>query len=81
MAGTEGDVKLYIGLADYKTAEEGTEDSPWYEGKEIAVQVRACADAEHVDGTIHFRYRFIEADPHLQQVLKEAYGVEDSAAP
>ena len=81
VAGTEGDVKLYIGLADYKTAEEGTADSPWYEGKEIAVQVRACADAEHVDGTIHFRYRFIEADPHLQQVLKEAYGVEDSAAP
>lgn len=77
VAGTKGDVRLYIGLADYKTAEEGTEDSPWYEGKEIARQVRACAEAEQVGGTIHFRYRFIQDDPNLQRVLQEAYGTGD----
>lgn len=66
------DVELFIGLADYKTV--GVEsDSPWYGGKELADQMNACKENSQIGGTIHFRYRFIEASPDVQRVLKEAY--------
>lgn len=68
------DVDLFIGLADFKTVEEGSDPgSPWHGGSELKSQMDACKEDAGVDGTIHFRYRFIEDSPEIQQVLKEAY--------
>ena len=53
------DVELFIGLADYKTVEEGSEaGSPWYGGRELAAQMEAGKENAVVGGMIHFRYRF-----------------------
>ncbi len=71
-ADTDGDVELYIGLADSKTA-DAEADSPWYEGKEIAEQMKSCKENEYVKGTIHFRYSFVRDVPALQQILQEAW--------
>lgn len=66
-------VKLYIGLADYKTLEAKASDSPWFDGAEIGRQILACGDKEEVAGTIHFRYGSINASPALQRILRQAY--------
>ncbi|MEY8375042.1 family 10 glycosylhydrolase [Lachnospiraceae bacterium 56-18] len=68
------DVELFIGLADYKTVEEGSNpDSPWYGGRELEAQMDACKENTEVGGTMHFRYRFTADSPEIQRVLKEAY--------
>lgn len=67
------DVKLYIGLADYKTLEAKAADSPWYDGAEIDRQIKACTAKTQVAGTIHFRYGSIRASQALQRVIKQAY--------
>ena len=72
MAGTDGDVELYVGLADSKAA-DAEADSPWYEGKEIAAQMKSCKENVQVGGTIHFRYSFIRDIPALQEILQEAW--------
>lgn len=66
-------VKLYIGLADYKTLEAKASDSPWFDGKEIGRQILACRDETQVAGTIHFRYGSINSSLALQRVLRQAY--------
>lgn len=66
-------VKLYIGLADYKTLEAKASDNAWFDGKEIAAQMAACAANEQVAGTIHFRYGSVEASPALKRVVAAAY--------
>mgnify|MGYP002509737089 FL=1 len=72
VAGTDGDVELYVGLADSKAA-DAEADSPWYEGKEIAAQMKSCKENVQVGGTIHFRYSFIRDIPALQEILQEAW--------
>ncbi len=72
VAGTDGDVKLYVGLAAHKVS-DAEADSPWYGGKEIAEQMKACKENKYVKGTIHFRYRFVRDIPVLQQILQEAW--------
>jgi len=67
------DVKLYIGLADYKTLEAKAADSPWYDGAEISRQLTACDAKAQVAGTMHFRYGSIKSSPALQRVIKQAY--------
>lgn len=70
----EKDVSLYVGLADYKTAEAGEDgNSPWYGGGEIQRQMWACSADDAVGGTIHFRYGLIANCPSVQQVLGEIY--------
>lgn len=72
-------VKLYIGLADYKTLEAKAADDPWFNGREIASQLAACAADRQVSGVIHFRYGSIAGSAGLQKVLAAAYtgaGVE-----
>ncbi len=66
-------VKLYIGLADYKTLEAKAADSPWYDGAEITRQIKACSAKTQVAGTIHFRYGSISGSQALQRVLQQAY--------
>lgn len=67
------DVKLYIGLADYRTLEAESVDSPWYNGEEIARQLAACNTFPQIAGTIHFRYGSVASCSALQQVLSEVY--------
>ena len=68
------DVDLLIGLADFKTVEEGgAPGSPWYGGRELKAQMDACKKNAEVGGTIHFRYRFTADSPEIQKVLKDAY--------
>ena len=70
----EKGVKLYVGLADYKTAEAGEDgNNPWYGGGEIERQMEACSVEDTVSGTIHFRYGLIANCPSIQQVLGKAY--------
>ncbi len=70
----EKDVKLYVGIADYKTVEAGEDgNNPWYGGGEVARQMEACDANETVGGTIHFRYGLIDKCPAVKQVLSEAY--------
>ena len=66
------DVKLYVGLADYRTLEAESADSPWYKGAEIAGQLTAC-NAPRIAGTIHFRYGSVANSPALQQILSQIY--------
>lgn len=70
----EKKVSLYVGLADYKTAEAGEDgNNPWYGGGELQRQMEACSSNEVVGGTIHFRYGLIESCPAVKQVVGEAY--------
>ena len=72
------DVELFIGLADYKTVDEGSDPgSPWYGGRELKTQMNACKENSGVGGTIHFRYRFIADSTKIQRVLKELYPVRE----
>lgn len=73
------DVKLYIGLADYKTLEAKAADSPWFDGQEIKRQLAACAAADEVDGAIHFRFGSIESSLALQRVIAAAYADNNAA--
>ncbi len=70
----EKEVKLYVGIADYKTVEAGEDgNNPWYGGGEVERQMEACDASETVGGTIHFRYGLIDGCPAVKQVLGEAY--------
>ena len=73
VAAAENDTKLYIGLADYLTAEAASSKDPWYNGAEIIRQINACNAAPEVEGMIHFRYQFIAESSVLQQILSQAY--------
>jgi uncharacterized lipoprotein YddW (UPF0748 family) len=66
-------VKLYVGVADYKTVEAKASDSPWYDGAEISRQLATCASNKLVSGVIHFRYGSIKSSPALQRVISAAY--------
>jgi len=68
----ESDVKLYIGLGDYRTS-GATETSVWHEGAEINRQMDHNYKSEVVDGEIHFRYKFIEQTPALKEIITEKY--------
>lgn len=65
-------VKLYVGLADYKTLEAKASDNAWFDGREIAAQMAACAAKPQVAGVIHFRYGSITASSALQRVIAAA---------
>lgn len=67
-------VKLYIGLADYKTLDAKASDNAWFDGREIAGQIADCAAKQQVSGVIHFRYGSITASPALKRVVSAANG-------
>lgn len=72
------DVKLFVGLADYKTVEAGEDgNNPWYGAGELKRQMEACSANDTVGGTIHFRYGLIEGCPAVKQILGEAYPAEE----
>lgn len=70
VAGT--DVKLYIGMADYRTYEAGV-DSVWYKGKEIKKQMLYNKSQPNVAGEAHFRAGLIDLCPDLCGIIYEQY--------
>jgi uncharacterized lipoprotein YddW (UPF0748 family) len=66
-------VKLYVGVADYKTVEAKASSSPWYDGAEVSRQLATCSSNKLVSGVIHFRYGSIKSSPALQRVIGAAY--------
>lgn len=66
------DVRLYIGLADFKSTGAISSDSPWYNGAEIARQITACRTQSQVSGVIHFRYGSVAGSPVLTQIMLQS---------
>ncbi len=66
------DVKLYIGLASYR-AMNSDENSPWYGTVEIFRQMNLNRMIEGIDGEVHFRYRFIENNNPLAEMIRAYY--------
>lgn len=72
--GTE--VKLYIGMADYRTDEAKDASSAWYGGKAVREQLALNKTIPEVAGEAHFRYRFLVKNEDLRDIyLREYAGV------
>ena len=65
-------VKLYIGLADYKT-NDASADSAWYNGAEIKRQLEYNSGASGISGEAHFRIGTITQNTALSQIILEHY--------
>lgn len=65
-------VKLYIGLADYKSVDVAA-SSPWYGGQEIKNQMEYNMNDSVIDGEIHFRYKIINGNSALKNVIRTHY--------
>lgn len=76
-------VKLYIGMADYRT-EGASENSAWYGTAELKRQLDLNRTYSGIDGEVHFRYGIIAENPDLRLLYNEEYGgkneTETSAA-
>lgn len=66
------DVKLYIGLADYKTIDVSSE-SPWYAGIQILKQMDFNTLNSGIDGEIHFRSKLVFEDSFLWNTIEDYY--------
>lgn len=69
--------KLYIGLADYRSAEASKSSSVWYNGAEIKRQLEMNDTSNVVAGEIHYRYSSLVSDNSLTTLLKEVYNQRD----
>lgn len=67
------DVKLYIGLADYRSAECTDTESVWYGSDEIARQLTLVDSSGKADGTVQFRYGSVAGSPALSSVVKKHF--------
>lgn len=77
------DVKLYIGMGDYRT-EGAAEDSPWYGTEELSRQTELNSAYSEVFGEVHFRYKIIAENPQLKELYKEKYNgrkIEENPTP
>lgn len=72
--------KLYIGLASYRSA-EAKPGSTWYQGSEIAKQMKYNRTSRTIDGEIHFRYSSVNSAPTLRRLIKATYGSYDKEKP
>lgn len=66
------DVKLYIGLADYKSVGASSESS-WYGGIEILKQMDFNTLNSGIDGEIHFRSNLIFENSYLRHTIENYY--------
>ncbi len=64
------DVKLYIGMGDYRT-EGASEDSVWSGSEELRRQLKLNRAYPAVKGEIHFRYGSIVQNTELAALYKE----------
>lgn len=70
------DVKLYIGLADYRSAQATDSSSVWYGTSELKRQMDLNRSTSGVSGEIHFRYRLMQEDANIPAFLADYYGSE-----
>ncbi len=65
------DVKLYIGMADYKANSTNSSD-PWYGISEIEKQIALNRAIPEVSGEVHFRYKFLVDNKNLFDLYKNS---------
>ena len=66
------DVKLYIGIADYKT-DGADSSSPWHGGTQVLRQMDFNSLNKDIDGEIHFRSQLIIDNQKLRYIIKDYY--------
>ncbi len=74
------DVKLYIGLADYKL-NNSSSTSPWYGIAELDRQHQLNLKTANVSGEVHFRYQFLRSIPGLADYLTSVYKTSSPSTP
>ena len=70
-------VRLYIGMADYRSA-EADEGDVWYGTAEIERQLE-LNKSYMIDGEVHFRYKSISGNPELSSMYHRRYDVPGTA--
>lgn len=65
------DVKLYIGMADYRVSESAK--APWNSADELGRQLELNKSYPQISGEVHFRYGTIAENPELFNLYKEQY--------
>lgn len=71
------DVKLYIGMADYKAGEKDPA-SPWYGVGAIAAQLSLNKTIPQVAGEFHFRYQLLAGHQELKNLYLTEYAGQDA---
>ncbi len=71
-------VKLYIGMADYRSAQATDANDVWYGTAELERQLDLNRETDGIDGEIHFRYRLMQEDDEIPAFLADYYGAEDT---
>lgn len=75
------DVKLYIGLGDYRSAECTDTESVWYGPDEIARQLDLVDSSGKSSGTIQFRYGSLIDLPALGAAVKKHFAAVPAIPP
>ncbi len=70
------DVDLYIGMADYRSAQATSAGDVWYGTAELERQLDLNRSTDGIDGEIHFRYRLMQEDDQIPSFLAEYYGAQ-----
>lgn len=72
-------VKLYIGIADYRSAEATDTTSKWYGSAEIERQLAMIDTTGKAAGTVHFRFGSVDGSQALSSAIKKHF--ETTPAP
>ena len=72
------DTDLYIGLADYRSAQATDSSSVWYGTSELKRQMDLNRSTAGVSGEIHFRYRLMQEDANIPGFLSDYYAKESN---
>lgn len=67
------DVKLYIGMADYRSAEAADSTSVWYGADEIERQLTLIDTTGKAAGTVHFRYGSVDGSQALSSAIQKHF--------
>ena len=72
-------VKLYIGIADYRSAEAADTESVWYGSDEIVRQMKMIDTTGKAAGTVHFRYGSVANSQALSDAVKRHFATVASS--
>ncbi len=67
------DVKLYIGMAAYRSAETEKQDSVWYGADELKRQLALIDSTGKSDGSVQFRYGSVAGSPALSAAIRQHF--------
>lgn len=67
------DVDLYIGMADYRSANVTDKSSVWYGTSELQRQLAVNKADSGIKGEIHFRYKLMVSDSSIVNLYKTYY--------